>query len=697
MNSELPTSSSTQSEQADIELKKLLAGYRFDHAVIASRDPVTRQLVSAGLLAAMSGRNTQQHQPARQAFLTHGYFEEVVRDLRTADSPGERAAAGRKLGLIGIPQGTSHLVAALQDSAPEVRRAAVESLGLIGDPAAVPALDELLQREDSKQLPESVILDAINSIGVTQANQSVVKTLPNQEEPMLQEVEARLPVEEEARFQMEAQTLRRAAEELARKRAEVQMARRFAESEPSNLVDENSAQAERTTEEEHLAVQLQQQRLTEAQRLRAEQEALADAAAELARRRSEIEETRNKGQEQARLLAEKQERIRAEEEAVQRQVAEELERIEAEAQRRLDEERRRLEEARLRAEEQRRLLEEDARRLAEEDQERLTALEDLRKKSEEESRIRADREQRIRAEIEALYRAEHEQRERIEVETKRRAELERNKEASLQAQPKDEEGQFSIIKDSSSVDVSNEKTETGDLETEKVLAAEGESLVSTMSQPVTPVETVHSERTVTEIRDDSGIPSELIHKLTSQQPSERAAALTDMARIGGDDAFHHICRAFDDQSTDVQNAAARALFGLHSDRAASFTRALREGSPERRRRIGAALDASGLAGDAISNLTGESREKTYDAFSLLFLMAKAGEVQPLMKAIEDYPNIEVRLAVVKLLALSGQPEIVPAFRRLAVRGSLPSEVRSAVMEAIYQISSQSPETAPSAA
>jgi len=68
-----------------------------------------------------------------------------------------------------------------------------------------------------------------------------------------------------------------------------------------------------------------------------------------------------------------------------------------------------------------------------------------------------------------------------------------------------------------------------------------------------------------------------------------------------------------------------------------------------------------------------------------------------MRAIEDYPNLEVRIAVVKLLALSGQPEIVPAFRRLAVRGSVPSEVRSAVMEAIHQISNQAPESAPSAA
>jgi hypothetical protein len=76
-------------------------------------------------------------------------------------------------------------------------------------------------------------------------------------------------------------------------------------------------------------------------------------------------------------------------------------------------------------------------------------------------------------------------------------------------------------------------------------------------------------------------------------------------------------------------------------------------------------------------------------------MSKAGEVQPLTRAIEEHPNIEVRLAVVKLLALSGQADILPAFRRMAVRGSLPPEVRSAVMEAIYQISSQSPAEATS--
>jgi hypothetical protein len=189
----------------------------------------------------------------------------------------------------------------------------------------------------------------------------------------------------------------------------------------------------------------------------------------------------------------------------------------------------------------------------------------------------------------------------------------------------------------------------------------------------------------------------VLNRLSSSDPGEREAALDEVVQVGGDEAFRCIVKSFDDQIVEVRNAAARALFALQPDRAASFTRALREGTTERRRRIGQALAGSGLASDAVGNLTGESREKTYDAFSLLFLMAKAGEVQPLMQAIEDYPNVEVRIAVVKLLALSGQPEIIPAFRRLAVRGSLPSEVRSAVMEAIYQISSQSRESAPSAA
>ena len=93
-----------------------------------------------------------------------------------------------------------------------------------------------------------------------------------------------------------------------------------------------------------------------------------------------------------------------------------------------------------------------------------------------------------------------------------------------------------------------------------------------------------------------------------------------------------------------------------------------------------------LAAQAIQSLTGANREETYDAFSILFLMAKAGEVELLLQTIERHPDTEVQLSVIKLLTFCNQPEIIPAFRSLAIRGSLPTEVRAAVMDAIYQIS-----------
>ena len=214
-----------------------------------------------------------------------------------------------------------------------------------------------------------------------------------------------------------------------------------------------------------------------------------------------------------------------------------------------------------------------------------------------------------------------------------------------------------------------------------------------------------AEKSVDLLQTEKGIQNstdkpesrELVEGLKSVDPVKRAAALQGLAQLEESEAFHLITGMFDDTASEVRNLAARALYDFKPDRAASFTRALREGSPERRRHIAVAINASGLATEAINSLAGESREKTYDAFSILFLMAKAGEVQTLLQSIEKHPDIAVRLAVIRVLTFSSQPDIIPAFRSLAVRASLPTEVRSAVMEAIYQISRNARENSLSAA
>jgi HEAT repeat protein len=98
--------------------------------------------------------------------------------------------------------------------------------------------------------------------------------------------------------------------------------------------------------------------------------------------------------------------------------------------------------------------------------------------------------------------------------------------------------------------------------------------------------------------------------------------------------FDQIAELLDDPSAAVREKAVRDLYEIDADRAATLVNdALRDGSPEERRRIGSALADSGLLYEAIDDLMAENHEHCYSAFSLLFLVAKAGVVEPLSAVI----------------------------------------------------------------
>ncbi len=842
---EIEVASASDVEQVESEVGKALAGGSYDEAVIGSSDAGTRALVATGLLAALASRNVEKRERAREAFIKHDYLDEATRQLRTAEAPAERAAAARSLGYVQDKATTLHLVVALEDVAPEVRRAAVESLAELRDPSAVQPLKSLLKRERDRQVSRSLIKRAIEASAAAAIEEEETTTLtaaplapetetvtleappvvgeadvPSIAEGETQTLEAEAPAieaeqptaaaladispaeaalgtvalvapplvteeaeaEEVARREAEAEAARQRAEEEERLRVEAE-AQRQAEEDARLAAEAKAEEERRQAEEEAARLQAEEEARRRAEeeqaRLKAEEEARQQAEAE-AQRVTE-EEARKQAEEAARLKAEEEARLAAEAEALERRQAEEeaarLRAEEEEHQRVAAEERRQAEEvaARLkleqeaarkraeekealrleeerRAEEGRLRLEEEARQRAEAEQKRveeetarLRAAEEARRQQEEAEKARKEA-----AEAEARRKAEEEARLAAEAEEQRRAEEERARQLAAEeaaamlnaeavapieleatedtletltaeespvVQPVDfiierndeatsgwvevDMSDAEIVRHTEPVaasPVEETSAQSGLLfaepavEESKELEPSGLELIE--EPPAKPVskeiDFAVTEKGVAEFDEFSTVPGAILKRLSSESTEERASAVADLARVGSDDSFREISAAFDDPAVEVRNAAARSLFSLNPDRAATFTRALRESPPERRRKIGSALASSGLASEAIGQLMGESREKTYDAFSLLFLMSKAGEVQPLMRAIEEHPNNEVRLAVVKLLALSGQQEILPAFRRLAVRGSLPTEVRSAVMEAIYQISSQSP-------
>jgi hypothetical protein len=382
---------------------------------------------------------------------------------------------------------------------------------------------------------------------------------------------------------------------------------------------------------------------------------------------------------------------------------------------------------------------------AEEKKQRVALLEAIRGEAAIEIKHYSKKEQQLLAELQVLYQAEVEQLQRIE-ETKARLSAH---EAALQAQA-DEEAALAqrpseaevVSLDESHLEAGEEAISLQPLETwqfalddepevvnsfeealqfvqataenvlqekpiEEELEIDLQAELSRLEAEASPLEAapadvensmdlVKTEKSVQTSTHDSAI-SHFVENLKSNDPVKRAATLHELAQMDEDEAFNLITDLFDDSSADVRNAAALALHEFKPDRAVSFTRALREASASRRLNIAAALNGSGLAAEAINRLSGEGREKTYDAFSILFLMAKAGEVQTLLETIEKHPDVAVRLSVIRLLTFCNQPDIIPAFRSLAVRGALPTEVRSAVMEAIYQISSNARENSLSVA
>lgn len=551
-----------------------------------------------------------------------------------------------------------------------------------------------------------------------------------EEERRRVEMEAERRREEEAARQLEEEERRRVEEEehrrvaLERERQEEEERLRLVEEERLRGEEARRQRAEerekRRAEEESARMEAEERERSEADAARRRAEDAALRLAEMrrrmeeeARQREEAEAERLRVEEEARLLAEeeaaRQLAEQEEEAARQQQEEEERLRVEMEAQRRRDEDdaaRRLEEESRQRAEEEsRRYAEEERRRVEEESRQRADA---------EAARIEFEREaaeRRLRAEAEAIP-VEPEVIEHAHVETPPAVAQSDLFEATFKehAPPvvADEITTEAVAAAPDWVDLDIDEMQTAYDEQQPTVSAslivDEEAVAAEADDETVPVKMIEesvadtstkeidvavTERGIAPADEDfATVPSRILQRLGSEVASEREAAVYDLARVGGEDAFREISAAFDDPVQIVRDAAARSLFNLNDDHAASFTRALREAPADRRRRIGGALASSGLATQAIGHLMGESREKTYDAFSLLFLMSKAGEVQPLMRAIEEHPNSEVRLAVVKLLALSGQQDILPAFRRLAVRGSLPTEVRSAVMEAIYQISSQ---------
>lgn len=169
------------------------------------------------------------------------------------------------------------------------------------------------------------------------------------------------------------------------------------------------------------------------------------------------------------------------------------------------------------------------------------------------------------------------------------------------------------------------------------------------------------------------------------EPSVRSAAVTSLGTIDHESVFAPVLMAFADEAREVRAAAARALSRLNFNRADAYVRLMETSDAETLTQVALACIHAGMARQAVDRLASVDRRQAYESFTLLSLLAKAGETEPILETIENHRDEEARLSAIKILGMYGQPAVLQPLRKLAVVDGIPEAVRMALMEVVYKI------------
>jgi HEAT repeat protein len=169
------------------------------------------------------------------------------------------------------------------------------------------------------------------------------------------------------------------------------------------------------------------------------------------------------------------------------------------------------------------------------------------------------------------------------------------------------------------------------------------------------------------------------------EPNLRAIAIFSLGAIDHESVFAAILIGMADESREVRAAAARALNRLSFDRADAYVRVIETSDEETITNVARACIQAGIVSQNVDRLDSSDYRQAYETFSLFCLLAKANMNDPILNAIVDHPNMDVRLKAVHLLAATGQPGIFEHLRQLAVREGVREEVKTALLEAMYNL------------
>ncbi|MGI8545379.1 MAG: HEAT repeat domain-containing protein [Aridibacter sp.] len=167
----------------------------------------------------------------------------------------------------------------------------------------------------------------------------------------------------------------------------------------------------------------------------------------------------------------------------------------------------------------------------------------------------------------------------------------------------------------------------------------------------------------------------------------RSKAVLVLAEFDHESTFEAILIACADPTREVRAAAAKALFSVSFDRGNAWTRIAETNDEFRIIQAARAAIESDLVDRSIDRLVHPDRKYAYEAFALIALLIKAGEIKEIFDAIENHRDKQVKLAILQVLKVVSDEKTLPALYQYVETNSLPDDLGKAANDVIKSFDS----------
>lgn len=167
----------------------------------------------------------------------------------------------------------------------------------------------------------------------------------------------------------------------------------------------------------------------------------------------------------------------------------------------------------------------------------------------------------------------------------------------------------------------------------------------------------------------------------------RSKAVSTLSEFDHESVFEGVLLACADPTREVRAAAARAFSRLTFDRADAWVRIIETNEPGRMIHASRAAIEGGFVERSFDRLTHRDKKLAYEAFALVALLIKAGEVQQILDTLNTYRDLQVKRAIVHVLSVVKNETAISILTNLIENKETPEDLRKEAEKVFLQSNS----------